>query len=98
MLGPHHAAGSAGWTAVGVTVGPKVKVTFLGPYSRHCDDILTFHVTTLLIMTLITLNTGDITYNDITYNINKCSITYMFLSTVIRKVIISKISYRQSCY
>jgi hypothetical protein len=30
---------------------------------------------------------GGINYNDITYNINKCNITYMFLSTVISKVI-----------
>ncbi len=43
---------------------------------------------------LITLNTGDITYKDITYNINKCKITYMFLSTVTSKVILSKISYK----
>jgi len=36
---------------------------------------------------LLKLNTGDISYNGITYNINKCNITYMFLSTVISKAI-----------
>ncbi len=35
----------------------------------------------------MTLNTGGITYNDITYNINKCNISYIFLSTVTSKVI-----------
>jgi hypothetical protein len=45
-------------------------------------------ITTLLIMPIhITLNTGDITYNDMAYNINKCNIAYLFLSTVISKVI-----------
>jgi hypothetical protein len=29
----------------------------------------------------------DNTYDDLTYNINKCNITYMFLSTVTSKVI-----------
>jgi hypothetical protein len=36
---------------------------------------------------LITFNTGDITYNDINYDIDKYNITYMFLSTVISKVV-----------
>jgi hypothetical protein len=45
--------------------------------------IMTLLIMTLLIMTiLVTLNMGDITYR-----INKCNITYLFLSTVISKVI-----------
>jgi len=44
---------------------------------------MTLLIMTLLIMTiLVTLNMGDITYR-----INKCNITYLFLSTVISKVI-----------
>ncbi len=31
---------------------------------------------------LITLNMDDISYSNINYNINKCNITYMFLSSV----------------
>jgi len=38
-------------------------------------------------MLLIILQHYDNTYNDCTYNINKCDITYMFLFTVIGKVI-----------
>ncbi len=41
---------------------------------------------------LITLNPGEITYNGITYNITKCNNAYMFLSTVMSKVIVSNVS------
>ncbi len=44
-------------------------------------------MTLLRMAILITLNTGDITYIDITYDIDKCNITYMFLSTVLSKVV-----------
>jgi hypothetical protein len=40
----------------------------------------------LIMAILITLNTGDITYNDITHNI-----TYMFLSILKVKSVISKV-------
>ncbi len=54
-------------------------------YNNFTQTLLT---STLLKKTIfITLNTGAITCNDFTYNINKCNITYMFLSTVISKVI-----------
>jgi hypothetical protein len=44
--------------------------------------------TTILIMTILkTHYTIDKTYNEITYNISKRNTTYMFLSTVISKVI-----------
>jgi hypothetical protein len=53
--------------------------------------LTTFNDTTTI---LITLNWGDSACTDITYNIYKCNITCMFLSTVIRKSFISKISHR----
>ncbi len=43
---------------------------------------------------LITHNTGNISYKHINYNINKLDITYMFFSTIISKVFISKTSYK----
>ena len=41
---------------------------------------------------LITLNPGEITYNGIKFNIIKCNNAYMFLSTVMSKVIVSNVS------
>jgi hypothetical protein len=49
--------------------------------------IMTLPIMILLIMSILITLTGDITYNGITNNINKCNITYMFLSTVISKFI-----------
>jgi hypothetical protein len=42
---------------------------------------------TTLLIDNTTHNIGDITYIAITYNINQCNVTYMFLSTVLSKVI-----------
>jgi len=62
-------------------------------YDCNLDTMKTLIMTILYndftynMVILITLNTDEIPYNVITYDNSKCNITYMFLWTVISKVI-----------
>ncbi len=71
---------------MGVVV-PHFISTNMQPCGNIMQGVMTLSITTLSIAVLNIKDTMAKTYNDIAYNMNKCDITYIFLFTVLSKLI-----------